>query len=266
MEDGSPVAVKAMLISSCKELADNENDILSLVKTEGSPFIVNYREFLQQSLFMYLILDLCEESLKKHVESKSIRYLRKCGPRMIKQILSGLEFLHDHNILHRDLKPSNVLVDITGRMRLADFGLSRVLDDDQTTFNTFPGGTPGWIPPEVIEVMNAESKAEIKKKGRFKKKSDVHVAGMIAFFILSGGEHPFGNPFDRMTNILEGKPLNLENLEDLEVKDFISWMICKNICNRPDAREALCHRFLAQVKMYEELSEPRILLVGDDSD
>ena len=265
MEDGSPVAVKAMLISSCKELADNENDILSLVKTEGSPFIVNYREFFKQPIFVYLILDLCEESLKKHVESKSIRYLRKCGPRMIKQILSGLEFLHDHNILHRDLKPSNVLVDITGRMRLADFGLSRVLDDDQTTFNTLPGGTPGWIPPEVIEVMNAESKAEIKKKGPFKKKSDVHVAGMIAFFILSGGKHPFGNGDKRMTNILEGKPLDLEKLEDLEAKDFISWLICHNVYDRPDVGEALQHHFLAQVNMYEELSQPKILLVDDDS-
>ena len=265
MEDGSPVAVKAMLISSCRELAENENDILRLVKTERSPFIVNYRDFLmtrQQPMFMYLILDLCEESLRKHVESKSIEYLRKCGPRMIKQILSGLEFLHDHNILHRDLKPSNVLVDITGRMRLADFGLSRVLDDDQSTLSTCPRGTVDWVPPEVIEAINAG----IEKKGPFKKKSDVHVAGMIAFFILSRGEHPFGNPFDRMTNILEGKPLNLENLEDLEAKDFISWMICKNIWNRPDAGEALRHRFLAQVKMYEELSEPRILLVRDDSD
>ena len=263
MEDGSPVAVKAMLINSCKETAENENEILSLVETERYPFIVNYRKFLKQPTFMYLILELCEESLKKHVESKPIEYLREYGPGMIKQILSGLKFLHNHNILHRDLKPSNVLVDITGRMRLTDFGISRVLDDDQTTFYTCARGTNGWIPPEVIKVIKTGISDE---KGPFKKKSDIHVAGMIAFFILRKGEHPFGD--DKlvwMTNILEGKPLNLENLEDLEAKDFISLLIRRDIDDRPSAKEALRHPFLHQVKIYEELSEPRILLVDDDS-
>ena len=262
MEDGSPVAVKAMLITSCEEIAENESDILSLVETERSPFIVNYRSFLKQPTFMYLILELCEETLKKHVESKPIEYLREYGPGMIQQILSGLKFLHDHNILHRDLKPSNVLVDITGRMRLTDFGISRVLSDDQTTLYTCAKGTTGWIPPEVITVIQTGISDE---KGRFKKKSDVHVAGMIAFFILSKGEHPFGDDLSQMTNILAGNPVNLENFEDLEAKDFISLLIRHDIHDRPSADEALRHPFLHQAKIYEELP-PRISLVDEDSD
>ena len=262
MDDGSLVAVKRMLTACCKELAENENEILSLVETGRSPFIVNYRSFLKDTTFVYLIVDLCEETLKEHVESRSIQYLKEHGRGMIKQIFSGLEFLHGHNILHRDLKPLNVLVDITGGMRLADFGLSRVLDDDQTTLYTFAKGTTNWMPPEVIKVIE---EGNVGQKGPFKKKSDVHVAGMIAFFILTKGGHPFGSPSARMTNILMGKPLNLETLEDRMAKEFISLLIRHNIHDRPYAHEALRQPFLNQVKNHKELSPPKILLVNKDS-
>jgi serine/threonine protein kinase len=176
---------------------------------------------------------------------------------MIKQILCGLEFLHGKNILHRDLKPLNVLVDIAGRMRLADFGLSRVLNRDETTVHTFANGTKYWVPPEVIEAGNEN------ERGRFKKKSDIHVSGMIAFFILTKGEHPFGPPSDRMTNILEGRPVNLDILEEPKAKQFISWLIRHNVDNRPYANEALRHSFIDGVKNYEVLRQPIISLVDD---
>jgi serine/threonine protein kinase len=254
MEDGSEVAIKRMLVPACEDLAENEKNILSRVV---SPFIVSYRTFLEDATFVYLIVDLCEETLKEHVESKTIEYLREYGPRMIKQILSGLKSLHDLGILHRDLKPLNVLVDIEGRMRLADFGLSRVLNEDSTTVDTLGKGTQEWMPAEVIKARNAE---EI---GRFKKKSDIHAAGMIAFFILTKGEHPFGLFLhDRMTNILDGNPIYLVNLEDPKAKKFVSWLISHKIDDRPYAEEALIHPFLDQVEIYEELHKPIISLTG----
>jgi serine/threonine-protein kinase/endoribonuclease IRE1 len=253
MEDGSEVAVKRMLVAACEDLFENEKNILSRVV---SPFIVRYRSFLEDETFVYLIVDLCEETLKEHVESKTIEHLREYGPRMIKQILSGLKSLHDLGILHRDLKPSNVLVDIDGRMRLTDFGLSRVLNEDETTVDTFGKGTQGWMPAEVIEARNSE---EI---GRFKKKSDIQAAGMISFFILTKGEHPFGNSYDRMANILNGNPVNLGNLEDLEARQFISSLISHKIDDRPYADEASTHPFLHQVEIYEELHKPIISCTG----
>jgi serine/threonine-protein kinase/endoribonuclease IRE1 len=259
MDDGSLVAVKRMLTDRCEELAENEIAVLNLIETERSPFVVQYRQFLKRSTFMYLILDLCEESLDEHVKTKSIEYLKEYGPGMIEQILSGLEFLHYRNILHRDLKPLNVLVDIAGRMKLADFGLSRVLSDEETTVDTFGKGTEEWMAPEVIEARNG------MEKGRFKRKSDVHAAGMIAFFILTKGEHPFGGKYDRVKNILEGKASNLEILEDREANDFISCLIHRNIDDRPYSGEALEYSFLNQVKNYEELPQPRISLVDADN-
>jgi serine/threonine-protein kinase/endoribonuclease IRE1 len=167
MEDGSEVAVKRMVKSQCEYTAENENNILSRTDTKKSPFIVSYRNFLEDASFdfVYLIVDLCEETLYKHVKKSNttIEYLKEYGPRMIKQILSGLKFLHDLGILHRDLKPSNVLVDIEGRMRLADFGLSRFLNENETTVNTEGKGTEEWMPAEVIEAMETGGEDVLKR-------------------------------------------------------------------------------------------------------
>ena len=258
LEDGSEVAVKRMLIQACDDIAENEKKILEFLKRKKSPFIVSYRDFIKDPLFIYLIVDLCEETLEEHVESETIEHLREYGPRMIKQILGGLEFLHDHGILHRDLKPSNVLVDTEGRMRLADFGISRVLEDDETTVHTYARGTQDWMPPEVIEAINTKTKV------RFKKKSDIQVAGMIGFFILTRGGHPFGQLPDRMTNILNRSPVNLDSLEYRDAKEFITQLIHHNIHDRPYAHEALAYPFLSKVKNYEGLHKPIISLIDDN--
>ena len=261
MEDGSEVAVKRMLLQACEDLAQNEKEISCLIKTKGSPFILSYHDVFQDDTFMYLISDLCEETLEEHVQSHSIEYLNENGPRIIKQILSGLEFLHGNGILHRDLKPSNVLVDKDGFMKLADFGLSRVLNQDETTVHTDAKGTEGWMPAEVIEAKNQRITV------RYKRKSDVQAAGMIAFFILTNGEHPFGDhSHDRMANILKADPVNLHYLEDLEARKFISWLIHHNIDERPYVDQALEHPFMARAENYEQPSKPIITVLNENSE
>ena len=249
MEDGAEVAVKRILKQEIQlkdededeDAAQNELEILSRIDASKSPFIVSYRKCLNDATFVYIVLDLCEETLKEHVCTQSLEYLQDHGPRMIKEILRGIEFLHSQNILHRDLKPSNVLVDLEGHMRLADFGVSRVLNEGETTVHTGAKGTRDWMPTEVIEVIGKE------EKGRFKKKSDVQVAGMIAFFISTKGEHPFGPVLERMVNISKGNPVNLDKLNDPQVRKFISWLICHNIVDRPYAPQALADPFMVHV-------------------
>lgn len=62
------------------------------------------------------------------------------------QILHGLTYLHQHQIIHRDIKPSNIFVDTLGRIKLADFGLSLLLTDTMTKTNNMHG-TPRYLSP-----------------------------------------------------------------------------------------------------------------------
>ena len=255
LQDGREVAVKRVLIQAGENLAENEKEILS--SSTQCPHIVKYLHFIKDESFLYLILDLCEESLKDFVKFQTVEYLKNHGQRMIKEILTGLHFLHSQGIVHRDLKPSNVLVDIEGHMKLADFGISRVLEENETTVLTDAKGTQGWIPVEVIEARNQD------RKSRFKKKSDIQVTGMIAFFVLTKGEHPFGDGPHRMRNILKGNPVALKKLADRNARKFVSSLINKKIQDRPYAHEALRHSFMEQVEAYNGRPKPTITLRSD---
>ena len=75
----------------------------------------------------------------------------------------------------------------------------------------------------------------------------------MAFYILTKGDHPFGEKPDRLRNLLDGKPVGLDKLKDDPAKDLISWMLNHNSKDRPSAKEALKHPFLQPVKQQFEM-------------
>ena len=77
---------------------------------------------------------------------------------------------------------------------------------------------------------------------------------MVAFYVLTKGEHPFGQGPDRQRNLLDGKPVYLQDkLKDSAAKDLISWMLSHNPEERPSAKEALKHPYLQSRKRQFEL-------------
>ncbi|XP_046855911.1 U-box domain-containing protein 52-like [Xenia sp. Carnegie-2017] len=124
--------------------------------------------------YVYLILDLCEESLESFVKSSTLHDLQKALPDILRQILKGLADLHSgpNPILHRDLKPSNVLRDSKSKFLIADFGISRIMKNDSTTYKSNTSmGTVHWIAPESY----CEDDDTVNK-ARYKRRSDVYVS------------------------------------------------------------------------------------------
>ena len=240
-DDGNPVAVKRILTATTAHLqnVEEEAQLLDLLKTKSSRHIASYRHLELGNPFSYVILDLFEETLADLVKRSDKSYLETQGPIIIKEILTGLLALHsgERKVLHRDLKPENILVDSDGHMHLADFGISKILGDNQTTIETGSKGTPGWMAAESIP-------KEGEEEGRFKRKSDIQVVGMISFHVLTKGEHPFGDTYRRTSNIIDGKPVDLELLTNAPARDFVERLIQHNPKDRPYAEEALKHCFL----------------------
>ena len=97
------------------------------------------------------------------------------------QICLGIKSLHKLNIIYRDLKPENVLLDSEGFIKLADFGLSKLMDfSDQKNYDN-PVGTLEYLPPEII------------KKEKCEKASDWWCFGCIIYEMLVG-KSPFYSP------------------------------------------------------------------------
>ncbi|XP_046856557.1 uncharacterized protein LOC124449659 [Xenia sp. Carnegie-2017] len=243
-KDGYGKAVKRIRRDNCMKLAQKEKEILNQFNAKKSKYVVNY-SFLEEDTgteYVYLILDLCEESLESYVKSSSLSDLQNALPKIIRQILNGLADLHsgENPIIHRDLKPTNVLRDSQDNFLIADFGISQILNNDCTTYESKPNtGTEYWIAPESY----CEDEDSVDK-GRYKKQSDVYNAGMVAYYVATKGKQPFGNKPERLMNMLDGKPVGLDKIKDETLKDFLSWMLNRQPEDRPSATEALKHPFL----------------------
>lgn len=75
----------------------------------------------------------------------------------------GIEYLHEYNIIHRDLKPANILLNEGGSILLADFGISKIFENNIKTFTLI--GTPYYISPEMYKDINYDKKIDIWSLG-----------------------------------------------------------------------------------------------------
>ncbi len=76
---------------------------------------------------------------------------------------------------------------------------------------------------------------------------------MVVFFIATKGGHPYGKKYDRLRNLLDGKPVDLDKLKDPILKDLLSWMLSHDPKDRPSAEEALKHPYLQPVEQQYKL-------------
>ncbi|CAN8075156.1 unnamed protein product [Agarophyton chilense] len=244
------VAVKRLL----RQFFESARKEISLLVEldEASPHVVRYFAMEEDSDFIYLALELCDGTLAERVTNALPPVpppTYSGGPppsytsKSLRQLLQGLADLHGVGVVHRDVKPQNVLITRcvagVGDIKLADVGLALRLAANRSSYTAVTNaaggvGTTGWRAPEVLD------------GGRQTKAVDIFAAGCVVSFVLTGGEHPFGNPvFGRDGNIAAGKPC-LEALEALrlpEATDIVKRMIDPIASNRPSAAEALSHPF-----------------------
>ncbi|KAG2055053.1 kinase-like protein [Suillus hirtellus] len=103
---------------------------------------------------------------------------------LLSQVVLGLQYLHSKNIIHGDLMPPNVLIDENGDARLADFGLSRLLADHETSFfASYRSGAIRCAAPEIIP-LDLDSSDECASKPN--EASDIYSFGCIMMQVLSG--------------------------------------------------------------------------------
>ncbi|HEY4385969.1 MAG TPA: serine/threonine-protein kinase, partial [Ktedonobacteraceae bacterium] len=160
--------------------------------------------------------------------------LRETGL-ILTQLVSALQFAHDHGIIHRDLKPSNILLQNKEHVYLADFGLAQHVDrDDGLTVTEYLIGTPEYMAPEL-----AEEKATVK--------SDIYALGVILYQLLTG-RVPFkgSTPIGTYLKHIRERPLSPTMLNPAipeEIADVILRALEKNPGHRYNSAHDLAQAY-----------------------
>uniref|UniRef100_A0AAX7UVA0 non-specific serine/threonine protein kinase n=1 Tax=Astatotilapia calliptera TaxID=8154 RepID=A0AAX7UVA0_ASTCA len=253
--DDRLVAVKRIL-PECFEVAEREVQLLR--ESDTHPNVIRYFCTERDHLFTYIAIELCTATLQQ-VDPSSFPELSPIT--LLEQTMCGLSHLHSLNIVHRDLKPRNILLSgpsALGRVRalISDFGLCKKIPDGRSSFSLRSGipGTEGWIAPEVLR-DNPENKPTAAV--------DVFSAGCVFYYVISRGQHPFGDALRRQVNILSGEYSLSHFMEDLHddviAQDLIEQMISAEVESRPSTACVLKHPFFwspeKQLLFFQDVSD-----------
>ncbi|KAF8077912.1 ste11-like protein [Lyophyllum atratum] len=157
----------------------------------------------------------------------------------VRQILEGLNYLHERDIIHRDIKGANILVDNKGGIKISDFGISKKVDDNLLTGNRVnrPSlqGSVFWMAPEVV------------KQSAHTRKADIWSVGCLVVEMLTG-EHPWAQ-LTQMQAIFKigssAKPTIPSDIS-VEAQDFLRLTFELDHEARPSATELLQHLWISK--------------------
>ena len=205
---------KILKIKKQQTHTKTERDLMVKI---NSPFIVNIKSAFQDASKLYIVSEFMQGGdMFFHLhDGKIVTFNNDKAKFYIMELVLALESLHKNNMVYRDLKPENILLDAKGHVKLTDFGLSKILENEEDKAFTICG-TPQYLAPEVI-----------KKKG-YDKAVDWWSLGCVMFEMLTG-KIPF--PIKRgvklnMTIYEQG--VNYPSILTKSAKDLIQKLLILN--------------------------------------
>lgn len=179
---------------------------------------------------------------------------------IIRQVTLALQHAYEQNIVHRDIKPSNLMIDKQGNVKLADMGLARSLNEEESSSITRDGTTVG-----TVDYMSPEQARDSKSAdGR----SDIYSLGATWFHMLCG-RPPFheGDILNKITAHAQEEPPDPRDITP-DVPDAIAAIIFRMLEKKPEDRYQTPQELLDDLDNanldQRELSLDLLAALGDD--
>jgi hypothetical protein len=180
-----PVALKILPATAARDTAFSERFALEarMLARLDHPHIVDVYDFGEADGVFYLLMEYVDGlDLRRALHSKALSPDDALA--LVPQICDALQYAHDEGVVHRDIKPENILLDRKGQVKIADFGLAKLLGEPGTSLTlTAPQqimGTPRYMAPEQVEATrDVDHRADIYSLG-------------VVFYEMLTGELPLG--------------------------------------------------------------------------
>lgn len=198
------------------------------------PSILELYTFFQDHNFVYLVLELAHNGeLNRYLKQHKRTMTEPEAANILKQVISGLQYLHSHKILHRDMSLSNLLLTKDMHLKIADFGLATQLKRADEKHMTMCG-TPNYISPEVVSRSSHGLPADVWGLG-------------CMFYTLLVGRPPFDTDAvqSTLTKVVTSDFYLPDHLS-YEAKDLIVKFLKKNPMERIQLENLMNHPFMVK--------------------
>jgi len=232
------VAIKTVRVQSLSAEAASEYEIRFRTEARSAarlhhPNIVSVFDSGRDGDEAYLVMEFIQgEDLKHHLECGA-RFSVRSSIVMVHDLLMALDHAHRQNVVHRDIKPANMLIEVTGRVKLTDFGVARIQEPDESHLTQVGGavGTPKYMSPEQAKGQRGDSR------------SDVFSAGVVLYELLTG-KLPFDgdNQFVIIHQIVSSDPVPPSSLNP-EVPPGMDAVMARALAKDPGERYASAREF-----------------------
>ncbi|XP_055389023.1 LOW QUALITY PROTEIN: calcium-dependent protein kinase 4-like [Condylostylus longicornis] len=264
---GQECAVKVISKASMKKGSSTSSLLreIELLKELDHPNIMKLNEFFEDSGYYYLVGEVLipvggggggggGELFDKIAKQKRLDIYD--AARTIKQVLSGINYMHHNSIVHRDLKPENLLLENSNTdalIKIIDFGLSTHFASATKMKDKI--GTAYYIAPEVLA-------------GSYTEKCDIWSSGVILYILITG-RPPFGGATesDILARVTAGKyslghfSIPAKSQREAQcVENLIRHMLMFVPSMRYTAQQCLDHEFIAKMSQPTELGKQLPLL------
>ncbi|KAJ4754308.1 Mitogen-activated protein kinase kinase 5 [Rhynchospora pubera] len=211
---------------------------IEILRTSDNPFVVQCHGMYVQGGEIQILLEYMDGGSLEGTRISDEPFLSDVA----RQVLEGLAYLHRRRIVHRDIKPSNLLINSERKVKIADFGVGRILAQTMDPCNSSVG-TIAYMSPERINTdLN---------QGRYDGYAgDIWSFGLsILEFYL--GRFPFGDNLGKqgdwaslMCAICYSNPPEAPSTASREFRDFISVCLQRDPGRRQTAVQLLQHPFI----------------------
>ena len=245
---------------------------ISLLKKINHPNIVRLIDLKKTKSHCYIVMEYCNGGdlsgcLKKYKEAYRRPFPEELVQYLMRQIVSGLNFLHSKKIIHRDLKLENILVTFNSEndkkslnmmkavAKLIDFGFATTLKASKSNLTYTVLGTPTYMDPQLLKNMEEKT---INITG-YDEKVDIWSLGTLCYEMLVGHIAFSGSSMHDLYQKVKAGNYSLPTNISEEVFSFINGMLQKDPNKRLSTSQLLNHDFLVKnVKQFRPLDVRKI--------